>query len=206
MQDKSQDVRELRAQKQALRRQYRKIRADAAAYGKEQLDRQLTAHLLESVCYRYGKKLLLYASFGDEPDTFSLAARALADGREIYFPRSYDGGVMRFFRVHAIDELTVGRFGIREPREDAEEYLPSSDGADICLVPGLCFDAHGFRIGYGKGYYDRFLSKFAGVAVGFVYADCLYDGSLPREKRYDKHVDILVCEKGVMTVVGQQKV
>ena len=201
MRDNKQAVEALRAEKQALRCEYRSVRASVTPEQKAEYDRLITAHILGSLCYRYGKKLLVYASFGDEADTYALVGRALAEGRQLYYPKTYAGGVMRFFEVSSQNALIPGRYGIAEPSDDAAEYVPSIDGADLCLVPGLCFDAFGYRIGYGKGYYDRFLTKFPGVAVGLAYDVCLRTAALPREKRYDRHVDFIITEKGMKPIV-----
>ena len=113
---------------------------------------------------------------------------------------------MRFFKVNSINELeNKGMFGIKEPSEYAEEYVPEHTAA-LCLVPGLCFDKRGFRIGYGKGYYDRFLSKFKGISAGLVYSGCISAEPIAFEKRYDKSVDIIFSEKGVDIIAGKEKI
>lgn len=63
----------------------------------------------------------------------------------------------------------------------------------LCIVPGLCFDAEGYRLGYGKGYYDRFLSAFRGVTVGICYTACT-QWRLPHG-RYDRQIQLLITEK-----------
>lgn len=79
-----------------------------------------------------------------------------------------------------------------EPNTDKCEIL--SDFSDsVCLVPGLAFDREGYRIGFGKGYYDRFLLNFSGLTVGMCYNKCIED-NLPRGY-YDCPVDILITEK-----------
>ena len=63
----------------------------------------------------------------------------------------------------------------------------------LCVVPGMAFDCDGYRLGYGKGYYDRFLSGYHGVTAGICYSDCIR-WKLPRG-RFDRPVDILVTDK-----------
>ena len=65
----------------------------------------------------------------------------------------------------------------------------------ICIIPGIVFDSEGYRVGYGKGYYDRFLAAYDGTKFGLVYSECILP-SVPRG-RFDRHVDILISEKGV---------
>ncbi len=77
-------------------------------------------------------------------------------------------------------------YGISEPHEYACEYENSSD--TLCIVPAICFDKRGFRLGYGKGYYDRFLSTFEGLAIGVVMDEFMveYLPTLPTDIRVKK--------------------
>ena len=162
--------------------------------------------MLSSVSYKFCKTIILFNSIGDEPYTLDIAQKALDDGKRVFFPKTYNGGIMKFFRVNSLDELCDnGKFGIREPKEDAEEYTAEGT-AELCLVPGLCFDKNGYRIGYGKGYYDRFLSSFKGISAGVTYTGCRSEEAIPYEKRYDKCVDIIFTEKGVEIIAGKKKV
>ena len=198
MRDNRQNVEERRAAKKAARRAYKAIRSGILPEDREKFAANMAETLFASAIYRYSGKILAYASFGDEADTLAFCKKALSDGRELYLPKSYPGGLMRFFAVHRFEELTKGAFGFLDPEENAEkEYVPSEQKADLCIVPGVCFDVYGYRIGYGKGYYDRFLTKFTGVTAGLAYDACFCRDALPYEKRYDKAVDFIVTEKGI---------
>ena len=197
---------EIRAKKNALRKKYKKIRVEITSENKSGLDLAMTQTVLSSMSYKYCKTLLLFSSFGDEPDTSEIAKKAFADGKRVFYPKSYEGGIIRFFKVNSMDELSEsGMFGIKEPSEESEEY-EAQGTAELCLVPGLCFDKSGYRIGYGKGYYDRFLAKFGGIAAGFVYSGCVSEEPIAFEKRYDKKVDMIFTEKGVDIVGCKKKV
>ena len=190
---------EIRIKKTALRKQYKNIRA--IIENREEKDRLITSNLLSSMSYKYCKKILLYSSFGSEPDTWDIAKKALDDGKELYFPKSYDGGIMKFFKVKSFEDLYEGKFGIKEPSDKNEEYIPGNSTSELCIVPALCFDKDGYRIGYGKGYYDRFLSKFKGISAGIAYSDCISETPVVYEKRHDKKVDIIISEKGLELIV-----
>ena len=197
---------EIRAKKNALRKKYKKIRAEIVSENKNELDSAMTQAVLSSMSYKFCKTVLLFCSFGDEPDTSEIAKKALDDGKRVFYPKSYEGGIIKFFRVNSMEDLSEkGMFGIKEPSEEAEEY-EAQGTAELCLVPGLCFDKNGYRIGYGKGYYDRFLAKFKGIAAGFVYSGCISEESIVFEKRYDKQVDMIFTEKGVDIVGGKKTV
>ena len=106
---------------------------------------------------------------------------------------------MTFHYVTSLSELSPGRYGILAPPEENAIYTPIP--TTLCLVPGMVFDRHGYRIGYGGGYYDRFLRDFDGSAVGLVYRDHLLP-SLPHG-RYDLAVSALVTEDGILAVAAR---
>lgn len=189
---------EIRTKKAALRKQYKYIRA--AVENREEKDGLITSNVLASMSYKYCKKILLYSSFGTEPDTWNIAKKALDDGKEVYFPKSYEGGIMKFFKIESLEDLQEGKFGIKEPSDKNQEYIPGKSD-ELCIVPALCFDKDGYRIGYGKGYYDRFLSKFRGISAGIAFSDCISQTPVAYEKRHDKKVDIIISEKGLELIV-----
>ena len=104
---------------------------------------------------------------------------------------------MRFCRADSLDELESGSFGIKEPRADAKELLPKNA---VIFLPALSVDKDGYRLGYGKGYYDRYLAKHAAFKpflVGVIY-DELVLGRLPRDE-HDLPCDVAVSESGVIS-------
>ena len=123
-----------------------------------------------------------------------LAEQALRLGKRIAFPLCHPKThKMTFHAVDTLGELTVGAYGIPEP----DHHLPTvtANARTLCIVPALSFDRFGYRLVYGGGYYDRFLSEFAGISVGLVY-EALCVEELPRD-RYDERVDLIITEKGV---------
>ena len=111
----------------------------------------------------------------------------------MYAPRC-KGKEMRFFRIADFSELKAGAFGIPEPTGSEE---PDNFSASLCIVPALSFDENGYRMGYGGGYYDRFLRGYDGISVGICYDDFL--GEIPREE-HDLPVDILVTETKILNL------
>jgi 5-formyltetrahydrofolate cyclo-ligase len=119
--------------------------------------------------------------------------KALKLKKSIAFPISLTDSLTLDFRtVSSLDELESGAYGIKEPREDSPKAILSE--RTLCVVPALAFDKQGFRLGYGKGYYDRFLKNFQGVSIGLCKDDFLAD-SLPTDKN-DIPVDILITDTG----------
>ena len=103
---------------------------------------------------------------------------------------------MQYHLVSSLDELAQDSYGILEPPPENPIYDPENDlGSAVCFVPGLVYDKAGYRLGYGKGFYDRYLSHFSGCTLGVVYSDYILP-TVPRG-RFDVSVDILLTEKGV---------
>lgn len=185
---------DVRAAKSALRKE---MKARRGAIPEGERERQSAAArdgFLASVPYHFAKNLLLYVPVGTELDVLPLVFRALSGGKAVYLPKTFGRGEMRFFRVFDQDALTV-------TDGDAVWYDENaSDGRDTVVVPGLAFDLCGFRLGYGGGYYDRFLARFHGVRAALTFDECVSSEPLPVTKRYDKPVDVLYTAKGVRVV------
>lgn len=181
--------------KDALRLEYRSRRASIPADEKRALDERICAAIISLASFRYAHTVLMYAPTGSEIDLMPIALHALKCGKRVAFPRcNVADRTMDFKYVDSLDELSVGEYSIREPDESAPSVIDFSHS--ICIVPGLVFDREGFRVGYGKGYYDRFLSNYGETKIGPVYSDFILD-YVPRG-RFDRRVDTLVCEKGVI--------
>ena len=159
---------------------------------------KMTARFIKLASFRFADTILLYSAIKGEPDVTAIIAEAKKAGKRIAFPKCYPDELRMEYRfVDSAGELASGAYGIPEPPDSAELYVPSPDKHDICIVPAVCYDRNGYRIGYGRGYYDRFLAGFGGTAVGFTLSELLAE-RLPRGK-FDKKVDIIITEKGVFS-------
>ena len=99
------------------------------------------------------------------------------------------------YAITSGDDLEKGFFGIEEPITGKCRQIKAPHEG-ICIVPGLAFDENGIRMGYGKGYYDRFLASFRGIRIGLCYECCIYSGTLPHDE-YDAQMDLVISEKMV---------
>lgn len=139
--------------------------------------------------------LLIFISSKEEVDTDPIIRKALFDGKPVAAPRCADReGRMDFYYISSADDLERGAFGIFEPKKYCRR-AEVSEGA-LCIVPGLAFDTDGRRIGYGGGYYDRFLSGFGGVSCGVCF-DRFIEERLPSEKT-DIPVDMIVTQSRII--------
>ena len=136
------------------------------------------------------RNIMLYFSVGREPDTLGIFQAALSMGKTVAFPRCDRGGVMHARAVKSPSELQPAMLGIPAPPDSAPLVEP--EDLDLIVVPALAYDRSGFRIGYGGGYYDRFLCGLAAFTVG-VARDRLIKDELPREP-HDIAVKCLATE------------
>lgn len=160
------------------------------------LRKEKSLKICKSVCelseFSKCDTLFLYAPIKSEADPTPLFDAARLTGMRVAFPISLTDTFELDFRfVDSLDDLLIGAYSIREPKKDAEKAYFTKKS--ICIVPALAFDFHGHRLGYGKGFYDRFLNKFNGLSVGITYAE-LKCSNLPHEST-DIPVDIIITDK-----------
>ena len=183
---------DIRPIKSELRQKYRGLRQSMPPEIKKQKDTAIADQVRRLWQYQRNAVLLIYVSTSIEVDTLEIIRRAIADGKRVAVPRCVpDSRNMEFYYIDSIDELAPGMFGVLEPEANSERLYKESDGG-LCIVPAFSYDWNGYRLGYGKGYYDRFLSRFEGNMVGICYSECV-QRSLPHG-RYDRPVELLVTE------------
>ncbi|RUM29094.1 MAG: 5-formyltetrahydrofolate cyclo-ligase [Aquifex sp.] len=140
--------------------------------------------------FKKAKRVALYCPTKGEVDLTPLFPEVLKE-KELILPK-VEGNEISLYRVHSQACLRRGSFGILEP-EEGEEVNPKD--VDLIAVPGIAFDLEGYRLGFGKGYYDRLLKKIKGLKVGVAYSFQVFD-RLPRDA-WDVPVDVLITEKNV---------
>lgn len=146
--------------------------------------------------FRTAPLVFAYVSSKDnEVDTCILIRELLAKGRVVAVPKACPAGTMAWRRIESLDMLAWGSFGILEPPDSCPLTAPASK-EDVCLVPGIAFRRDGFRVGYGGGYFDRFLDTFQGGAIGLAYTFQITDDFTPQQ--HDRPVQWLVTEKEVI--------
>ena len=133
---------------------------------KQAMDRVLTERFLNHPFYQEAKAIATYLSFPHEFQTQGLIDQALKDGKKVLIPKTYSKGRMEFV-VYDPQQLKKTSFGLLEPQGDLE--VVDASQIDLIHVPGLAFTKEGYRIGYGGGYYDRYLENFAGHSLSTIY-------------------------------------
>ena len=189
--------------KEALRRYYLEVRGSLSSEERAAAEAAILTRLFAEECWQRARVICAYLPIRGELDTTPILRRAEAEGKLCALPVTVTGaaeGKMIFRSLLGLspEALPKGRFGIPEPPPTHPTLSPAALEGALVLVPGLAFDDDGFRIGYGGGYYDRFLSthREAGIsltAVGLAYGVCRAP-SLPREP-HDVPVDFILDER-----------
>lgn len=184
--------------KRSLRQQIlarrRALSHDAWLSSSRMAQRQLTA--LEE--FARADCIALYAPAHNETDTTEILEAAFAAGKRVLYP-AVCGERMVFRQVEELRSLTEGSFGILEPCPTGIDH--HADEPDLIVVPGVAFDLHGHRIGYGKGYYDRFLLHPGRKAhlIGLCHDFQLIDGAIPAEG-HDIRMELIVTDRRIIHV------
>ncbi len=154
--------------------------------------------LLESPAWKQAERVVLYASFASEVHTDLLLKQAWAGGKEVFLPRCrpQEPGMMDMIQCRSGEDLDISAMGIAEPRLTPRSRFLDGSKKALVAVPALAFDCHGFRIGYGGGYYDRFLTGEGFFSVGLSVRELVAE-HLPRDA-WDKPVSALCTEEGML--------
>ncbi|MBQ6182137.1 MAG: 5-formyltetrahydrofolate cyclo-ligase [Ruminococcus sp.] len=175
--------------KKTLRKKFSVLRKSLKTDVKDSV---ITAKLLSMEDIIDADTVLLYASFGSEINTWELARTLLANGKPAAFPKCGENGLMTFHIITSVSQLDDGKYGICEP----DGSLPQPDMTDrtVCIVPGLAFTPEGGRLGYGGGFYDRFLAEHPEAGRIALAYDGMIVSELPLLP-HDLKVDTIVTEE-----------
>ena len=190
------NARERRRQaKRRLRARILAVRDGLPEAARAAASRRICAAVAALDVWRDAETVMLYAAFGSEVNVDALIALAWRANKTVLLPR-VEKAERRIhpYRVDGWDVLVPGTYGIREP--DPARCMPWSDPIDAVIVPGVAFDGRGGRMGYGAGYYDRFLTGAASGAVRLAVAfSCQVVDALPLEP-HDAPMHWLITEDG----------
>ncbi len=149
----------------------KKLRESVSSEIKSQYDEAIYKKLINSTYYDNAKVIFVYVSFGYEVDTHRIINHALKDNKIVCVPKVLNRTEgMKAVKINSLEELKVSNFGVLEPESTINEVEPLD--IDLLLIPGLAFDENGGRLGYGAGYYDKFLGEIRTNAnkIGLSYS------------------------------------
>ncbi len=190
-------TKDIRPLKMRLRNEAKNYRLSLDKQEKDRLDHKIANKLLNLWSFRDASAIFAYMSTDIEVNTAEIIETAWALGKKVAVPRCIPGTRnMKFYYITDHSQLESGSFGVREPNPDVCTEAVETDNS-VCVVPALVFDKNCYRLGYGKGYYDRFLTDFKGNAIGLCYEACRQD-SLPHGK-YDRSLELFITETRIYT-------
>lgn len=145
-----------REEKRILRNKILSVRNTLDKEIKDKMDYEIYNKLISSELYLKAKNIFIYISFDKEIETKKIIDKALEDKKKVYIPKIYrDDKSMKAIRLRSFEDLRENSMGILEPMDDSDYII--KEEIELIIVPGVVFDLNGNRIGYGGGYYDRYL-------------------------------------------------
>lgn len=187
--------------KRALRRELRLRRAAVSAALRERAARHAVRNMIRQRCWQQARSVALYLAYGNELPTRSLIEKAWAERKQVFVPRISGDGLMQFVALTPTTALRRNRYGIEEPSGRAIHQPLAA--LDLLLVPLVGFDAQGYRLGTGGGFYDRKLKRRLPqrpLCLGWALS-LQQVSAVPRDP-WDQRLDGIVTERGIKWPTG----
>lgn len=185
-------------EKQRLREERLAAREALTEQERSVLDDRITQKLLATSEYAEATTVLTYVSVSSEVSTRMSIECALRDGKTVAVPRCLPGHCLEFVAIVSLEQLVAAPFNLLEPAKELPALTEDQKNNSICIVPALLVDAKGYRLGYGAGFYDRFLSTYPGKKICLAYQQNLSRTMLPHTA-FDVAVDLVITESDVLT-------
>lgn len=179
--------------KESVRNHYLAVRNKLSSRQFQKKSRAIIEQLKSLTAFWDAKTLHTYVSINEknEVDTVPLITSALHESKQVVVPKMKGNGLLKHILIHSLDELTENSWGVPEP---IHEKSVSVEKLDLVVVPMVVGDVDKNRIGYGKGFYDRFLSQVSVPKVGLLFECQLSKIKLPTES-FDIPLDVLITEE-----------
>ena len=185
-------------EKQRLREERLAAREALSEQERSVLDDRITQKLLATSEYAEATTVLTYVSVSSEVSTRMFIECALRDGKTVAVPRCLPGHCLEFVAIDSLEQLVAAPFNLLEPSRELPALTEDQMSNAICIVPALLVDTKGYRLGYGAGFYDRFLSTYPGKKICLAYQQNLSQTTLPHTA-FDVAVDMVITESDVLT-------
>ena len=185
-------------EKQRLREERLAAREALSEQERSVLDDRITQKLLATSEYAEATTVLTYVSVSSEVSTRMFIECALRDGKTVAVPRCLPGHCLEFVAIASLEQLVAAPFNLLEPVKELPAVTEDQKNNSICIVPALLVDTKGYRLGYGAGFYDRFLSTYPGKKICLAYQQNLSREMLPHAA-FDVAVDVVIIESDVLT-------
>lgn len=181
-----------------IRKNILRLRDELSEEERREKSKIIIKKLLDISKYKEAEIILAYASYKSEVQTEELIIHALKNGKKLYCPK-VKGAEMEFYRITSMSDFVSGYKGIKEPKGSSKTRLDSAAitrGNHLMIMPGAVFDKEGNRIGYGKGYYDKYIEKHNRLYRAAICFEFQVQNNIPNGK-YDKGSDIIITEESI---------
>lgn len=174
--------------KEELRKKFKIIRDNIN--NRDKKSSEIIKRLINTKEYQKSKVIALYSNISSEVETKELIKISL-ENKKVVLPKINKDNTMDFYEINCLKDLEVGAFNIKEPKVKNKKPIKKEE-IDLIIIPGICFDKNRNRIGYGKGYYDKYLSNTNIKKIGLCYEE-----QITKEIKSDKtdiSLDYLITE------------
>ncbi len=190
----SRGVKQLNDEKQKVRKTIKTSLEQLSEEKRVKYTNQISAQLFELVEWKQAKVIGITIAIPPEIPTVHMIEQAWREGKEVVIPKcNPENKTMQFKKITTFEQLESVYSGLLEPVESTLEI--NADEIDLLIVPGLAFTKEGYRLGFGGGYYDRFMSKYNGSTIALAY-ECQLIDELPIEL-HDLPVQLVVTNHQV---------
>ncbi len=180
-------------QKAALRKHLLEKRDATSAEFREISSREIHKNLSKVDSYNNSQNIACYFSIGSEVDTHNIMLEILENGKNLLLPKIIDSK-MEFYIIPNLEKLEKGAFDIMEPKDSCKK----AKSVDCILIPTVGISKSGDRLGYGRGYYDKYLSSINTVKIALTYSKQIVK-SIPRDSS-DIKINWMITEDGVYKI------
>ncbi|MGM0437197.1 MAG: 5-formyltetrahydrofolate cyclo-ligase [Bacillota bacterium] len=188
--------------KEKSRKRWMKKRKNVAKENGIKKSKKITKNILSLKEVNQSQNIMIYVSYRSEVNTEKLIISLLNKDKNVFAPYCIKNEKrMEIVKIKNHDkDLEKGAYGIKEPAKSLRTKNEEPENLDVVIVPAVAFSKNGYRVGYGGGYYDRFLARLTNdtISIGINYEEMVFN-SVPKEE-HDLAVDILVTDKKILRI------
>lgn len=183
--------------KSELRKNFLKIRKNVIE--KDKKSKIIALKVLNLKIVKEAKIIAIYSSIDDEVDTTYISKELIKMEKTLCFPKTIKDKGLQFYKINNLDELKeIGVFKIKEPINNVDNLI-ESNYIDLIIMPGICFDKKLNRIGFGKGYYDKYLKNSKCYKIAICFSEQILKNNYINSMIYDVKADMIVSDKEIIT-------
>lgn len=183
--------------KKDIRKRILDVRASLSQHSRDIKNQAIIDKVVKHPFFLSADYVYCYVDYNSEVATGNLIKKAWESGKKVAVPK-IEGDIMRFYIIHDFSDLAIGYRGILEPKTN----VLAVDSNALVVMPGVAFDKNRHRVGYGKGYYDKFLNHHNGQTIALAYELQIVD-SIPAN-RHDIFPDILITEDNIYESIASK--